>query len=174
MICQEACAEYSSKILALRAATSLSAYSLQFLLCPPLPPSVPSPLLVLLVPSRTRPVGSVLTWVLFAVDCRQLIHFNILACSQICFPLPLKFFKIALTFVPGCGRAESVPETRRVRAAWSPGSALPHLSARRQALRAQQGICLERLEDSVWGRITPPPRPLYESQALGIKVCDRH
>lgn len=46
-----------------------------------------------LLPTRRCPVGGILTWVLFALDCRQLIHFNILASSQICYLLPPRFLK---------------------------------------------------------------------------------
>jgi len=84
VVCQEVRAEYASKILALRAATSLSALG---------PPTCAISPLMPLHPSRMCPAGGILTWVLFALDCRQLIHFNILACSQICFFLPPRFFK---------------------------------------------------------------------------------
>lgn len=44
------------------------------------PPRVP-------LPGMPPAPGGLLTWVLFALDCRHLTHFNILAGSEICFLL---------------------------------------------------------------------------------------
>ena len=106
MICQEVCAEQSSKTLTLRAATSLSASDLQAgpaLDLRHLPVSYPF--------SPVCPTRSVLTWGLFALDCCQLIHFNILAWSQICFLLPPNFLQIEFKFVLGGSRVELVLKT---------------------------------------------------------------
>lgn len=117
---------------------------------------MPAPLL----PSRTCPAEAVLlTRVVFALDCRQLIHFNILACSEICFLLSQKCLKTELKTVLGYLRAELVLETRCSRAAGRQGADLSYLGAQCQALRVQLGICLERPEDSLClGQNHTPPK----------------
>lgn len=77
--------------------------------------------------SPVCPTGSVLTWGLFALDCCQLIHFNILAWSQIFFLLPPNFLQTEFKFVLGGSRVELVLKTHAPTALG--GRDRPHHSA---------------------------------------------
>lgn len=152
----EVCTEYSRTALALRGAAALPASST--MPCTALPsPARPSPRLL---PGRTRLAEAVLlTWVVFALNSCQLIHFNILAGSEVCCLLSQTFLKRELKMVLGCLRAELVLETCCSRAARRQGAGLSYLGAQGQVLRAQPETCTERPpEDSLCLRqnCTPP------------------
>lgn len=106
--------------------------------------SLPPPLLKPLSPRWThldQPV--LLTWALFALDCRQLIHFDILVLPEICFLLPPRFKKqnenlrwAVAAGLSGCWDSWLLAAQRQEQPCHT--SLLPC-----QTLRAQPGICLE-------------------------------